>query len=44
VSTAREVVADLDAAGFDVVDLAGDLDGTPFAVGDGRLLVTAQRR
>lgn len=42
--TTGEIVAMLDAAGFDVLALEGDLDGTPFSLGDTRLLLTAVRR
>lgn len=39
-----ELVGMLEAAGFDVVALESDLDGTPFTLGDPRLLLTAVRR
>ena len=42
--TCGQLVAMLDAAGMDVVALESDLDGTPFTLGDPRLLITAIRR
>lgn len=42
--TADELRRLVEAAGFAVLDLAADVAGTPFAVGAGRLVLTAERR
>jgi hypothetical protein len=44
VLAAREVVAALARAGFDVERIDGDLDGQEFVVGSPRCLVRAVRR
>jgi SAM-dependent methyltransferase len=44
VLTCREVVDALDRAGFDVVGIDGDLDGSPFVLGAPRCFVRAIRR
>jgi SAM-dependent methyltransferase len=43
VYTAAEVVRMVTAAGFAAVELFGDADGTPFALGSPRLLLVARR-
>jgi SAM-dependent methyltransferase len=42
--TCGDLVAMLEAAGMEVVALEADMDGTPFALGDPRLYLTAIRR
>lgn len=43
VVTCRELIATFEDTGFEVVDIAGATDGTPFALGSPRCLVTARR-
>jgi len=43
VFTSGEIVAMLHSAGFETLTMLADLDGTPFALGADRLLLTAER-
>jgi SAM-dependent methyltransferase len=43
VFTSREIVEMLEAAGFETIELLGDLDGAPFELGAERLLVIAEK-
>jgi SAM-dependent methyltransferase len=44
VTTCAQVVRALEVAGFDVVDLLGGVDGSPFRLGAPTLVVVAERR
>jgi hypothetical protein len=44
VFTSGEIVSMLEGAGFDEIELFGDLDMSPFELGSERLLVVAQRK
>lgn len=44
VFTSGEIVRMLEAAGLEVVELFGDLDGSPFELGSERLLTVAERQ
>jgi SAM-dependent methyltransferase len=44
VFTSGEIADMLEAAGFEAIELFGDLDGSPFELGSDRLLVVARRK
>jgi hypothetical protein len=44
VFTSGEIVRMLEAAGLEILELYGDLDGSPFELGSERLLLIAQRK